>query len=76
VSTSPSFSESSIILEIPGLTTNEYTHSNSLPSGDYFFRVLMRDTADPEVNWQAPFRSYFDQETGTSFFGLRPFTIP
>ena len=46
-----------------------------IPSGNYFFRVVIRDDKDPAENWQIAFDAYSDPVTGERFFGLREFNV-
>jgi hypothetical protein len=38
----------------------------------YYYRVIIRDTKDPENNWQYPFDTHWD---GKYFEGMKRFTV-
>ncbi len=76
VGTSPGFEEESLVTQVFGITETSYELTPLPESGQYYYRVLIRETANPETNWQIAFRSFFDPDQGRSFFGLRPFEVP
>ena len=71
----PDLGPESLILEEKGLSGLSFKMQENLLPGQYFFGVRVRDDRDPENNWQIPFTSYFDAETGTSYWGVRSFEV-
>jgi len=60
ISDSPKFEPSRIKFEAKGLTTTGYSVPWMLPRGDYFFRIIARDSANPQENWQPGLEKYDD----------------
>lgn len=75
ISNSPTFADDTILVQRQESDQVTLELEPTLAPGDYFFRVIVRDNSAPEQHWQIPFGSYFDESTGSAFFGIRPFTI-
>ena len=77
VSRSPSFDTADIFIQRLDLEVVELLIMDPVDPGDYFWRVIIRDTKDPEVNWQIAFDSYeiFDGEDYQDFHRTRKFTV-
>ncbi|RUM92879.1 MAG: hypothetical protein DSZ28_09145, partial [Thiothrix sp.] len=60
ISDSPQFEPSNIQFEAKGLTTTHYSTPWMLPQGDYYFRIIARDSANPQENWQPGLEKYDD----------------
>jgi len=60
ISDSPQFEPSNIQFEAKGLTTTNYSTPWMLPQGDYYFRIIARDSANPQENWQPGLEKYDD----------------
>ncbi len=75
LSASPFFESDQILVQ--QLDLNQLsTQVTPIPEpGPYYFRILIRSTADPRHAWQIPFTSYFDQTEGRSFYGVRSFKV-
>ena len=73
VGTSATFAEDTIVQELTGLT--DPWVEMMLPRGDYLWRVIARDDANPEVNWQTARNSYDDDETDTYYRGIKPVEV-
>lgn len=52
ISTTKEFKPNTIIESIKNISSTRYTLTWSRPKGTYFFRVISRDTANPEKHWQ------------------------
>ena len=63
-----------VVFETSGLQAVELALPQPLPAGRYYWRVIARDTRDPETSWQLP----FDELTldGTRYLGVATFTVP
>ncbi len=75
VSSSPYFESDTIIADASGLDQLTIDIDPISTPGDYYFRVIVRDTQVPETNWQIPFSALFDAEEGRSFYGLKKFSV-
>jgi hypothetical protein len=74
ISKTPAFAAADVVASKRGLTDV----STTLPApakGNYFFRVVIRDTTDA-ANWQTSFGYYFDPTAGHGFYGGNPFVVP
>jgi len=60
ISDSPQFEPSNIQFEAKGLTTTNYSTPWMLPQGNYYFRIIARDSANPQENWQPGLEKYDD----------------
>lgn len=69
VGTSVTFAPDTIVQEQTGLSSPEA--EISLPQGRYLWRVIARDSANPEINWQVARDSYEDEETDMEYRGIR-----
>ena len=73
----PDFEPGDIIVESLGLV-NTVTHripTASLPTGTYYYRVIIRDTKNPAQNWQIAFDEYWDEGEDKTYFGVRRMVI-
>jgi spore coat protein H len=63
-----------VVYETSGLPVAELALPQPLPASRYYWRVIARDTRDPETSWQLP----FDELTldGTRHLGVATFTVP
>ena len=75
LSVSPTFEDDEIIARRLELNQTSLNLSPIPPPGDYYFRVIIRDTSAPTLHWQIPFSSFFDTTEGRAFYGIRQFTI-
>lgn len=76
LSTTPDFAPDTIKFEKKTLSTTKITAPLTLPTGKYYYRVIIRDQSNPEVNWQTAFDNYWDEQTGQVYGGVRSFTVP
>ncbi len=75
IATTPDFSETTLVHRVTGLDVNRYGFRWNLPAGEYYYRVIARDSADPEQHWQIAFNSYRDEVTGREYHGVTPFRV-
>jgi spore coat protein H len=76
VSRSPDFAATSVVAEQLGLPQVGTVLRSKLEPGRYFWRVLIRDTKNPQEHWQVPFDSYYDPDTDEIHHGMAPFEVP
>ena len=72
ISTDPNFAAGDIVYEDD--TSSTSVDITTLTSGTYYYRVIIRDDADPDTNWQMPF-SYYTDDAGTDYQGMKQFTV-
>lgn len=75
LSLKPTFDSAEIVLEKLGLKTTEVTVPTPA-KGQYFWRVIIRDTKNPAENWQIAFDSYWDQVADITYSGLMELIVP
>jgi spore coat protein H len=76
VSTTPTFDGGTIVHSQTGLTiTSVAVAKATFGSGEFFFRVIARDTKDPANNWQIAFESYYDS-FGVAHHGVVRLVLP
>lgn len=74
ISSSSAFDESSEIIKINELSDNKYKLRWDNPEGTYYYRVIARDTAAPEVNLQIAGNN-LQLENGTTIRGAKAFNV-
>ncbi len=62
VSNDPGFADENIVYESLGRTGTSIT-IDAPAAGTYYYRVTVRDSADPDNNWQLPFDTFFVGDT-------------
>lgn len=76
LSTTPTFEPGNTVTQGMNLTGTSFQVPLAvLPAGEYFYRVVIRDTKSPSTNWQIPFETYFDA-TDKAFHGVARLLIP
>ena len=76
IATDKFFNTSTIIQTITGITESEYLLDWIHPKGNYFFRVVSRDAADPENHWQIGYDSLLRNSNDTAvIYGVKPFFV-
>ena len=75
ISTSYNFEPNQIKFSVKNLTTNGFRTKWMLPKGDYFFRVIARDSANPQENWQNSFEEYYDKVADHTAYGVDNFHV-
>lgn len=76
LSRGPSFAANEIAVRQAGLTDTSTTVAKSLaPPGRYFWRVVVRQTSNPENHWEIPFDNYWDAAAGKAYYGLREWIV-
>ncbi|MBF0237462.1 MAG: CotH kinase family protein [SAR324 cluster bacterium] len=58
ISTNPLFSAPDIVFAALSLPENVLSYSVALNPGTYYWRIIIRDTKNPQENWQIPYDSY------------------
>ncbi len=75
IATTPDFKSGTIKHSITGLTSPTYDLVWPLPKGDYYMRVIARDSADPAAHWQIAFDDIYDPAKDISYFGVQKFHV-
>ena len=75
LSSSPSFEDGTILENRSGLNQLNLELAPLPAEGTYFFRVFIRSSEAPEINWQLPFDTYFDETSEVRFRGLKAFSV-
>jgi hypothetical protein len=76
ISTTPDFQAGTIKLSVQGLTTNSYLTHWEHPAGQYYYRVIARDSA---AHWQNSSESYTvneGQDNEKTYYNSFNFTAP
>lgn len=68
VSTAPTFTASSIVYEVTGLTSTEYESDLLLPTNNYFLKIIARADSNPLVHWQTAYNGY--ESNNQEYYGL------
>jgi hypothetical protein len=74
ISKTPAFADADIVASKRGLTDTSVTMP-APASGNYFFRVLIRDTTDA-TNWQSSFGYYYDSAASRVYYGSQTVSVP
>ena len=56
--------------------TNTDVTVPTLTAGTYFWRVVIQDATNPNVNWQLPFDTYWDENADRLYPGMRAIDVP
>ena len=74
LATTKEFSAGTIIQTISGITDSEYLLDWIHPKGTYYFRVVSRDAANPDANWQVSYdSSSLRYENNLLIYGVKEF---
>lgn len=76
VATEPTFEPADTVQRITDIANNQYKLNWSHPAGTYYYRVIARDTQNPDLHWQVA-ENYFEDivhpETGEPIRGVVKF---
>lgn len=79
ISKAKDFNSGDILEEITGITSNKYRMSWHHGSGQYFVKVIARDTSDPQRKWQASKNEYGVKDSAGNLlfnlYGVNTFTV-
>ena len=75
ISSSYLFEPSQIKFTAKNLTTNSFRTKWMLPKGDYYFRIIAKDSANPQENWQNSFEEYYDSVADHTAYGVDKFHV-
>ena len=75
ISSSYNFEPSQIKFSAKNLTTNGFRVKWMLAKGDYYFRIIARDSANPQENWQNSFEEYYDSVADHTAYGVDNFHV-
>jgi hypothetical protein len=75
LSKTPTFAKGDLLVEKTGLKETNYTITEPVPSGTYFWRVVARDAKDPAKNWQIPFTHYESADGKQRVDGAKQVTL-
>ena len=76
IATDKFFAASSIIQTISDISETEYLLNWTHPKGTYYFKVIARDSANPDTSWQIGFDSLLRNNNSTSvIYGVKEFFV-
>ena len=75
IATSYKFEPNSIKFHVNNLATNGFRTTWMLPKGTYYFRIIARDSVNPQENWQGSFEEYYDKNSDYTAYGVDKFTV-
>ncbi len=73
LATTKEFSAGTIIQTVSGISDSEYLLDWLHPKGTYYFRVISRDAANPDSNWQVSYDSSLRYENNLLIYGVKEF---
>ena len=75
IATEPDFRDGSVQHSVFGLDTPYYSFRWDLSAGEYYYRVIARDSADPQHHWQIAFSQVYDESSGREYNGVKMFQV-
>ena len=75
IATSPDFRPATVVHQVYGLGVSHYEFRWNLPPGEYYYRVIARDSADPEQHWQIAFNQFYDESDDLEYHGVEAFRV-
>jgi len=75
VATTKEFTAGTILEHVTNIATARHTLHWRHPKGTYFYRIIARDSNNPQQNWQISSESVLNYSNGDDLFGVKQITV-